>query len=92
MTIAQSLSRIGLILDVIGAVIFIVDSNRLSGLLAGMVKHIAEDHGRFDSKKFTTEEINDLQSKISSSRSFTRWGYAFFITGFLLQLLPNFIK
>ena len=92
MTIAQSLSSIGLILDVIGAVIFIVDSSRLSGLLASMVKHIAEDHGRFDSKRFTNNEMNDLQNKINSSRSFTHWGYAFFITGFLLQLLPNFIK
>jgi hypothetical protein len=89
---AQTVSAFGLILDVIGAIIFIFDSNRLSGLLAGMVKHIAEDHGKWDSTQFKKEDLNDLQNKINSSRSFTRWGYAFFLIGFLLQLISNFIK
>jgi len=87
---AQSISIIGLILNVVGSILFIADTNRLSSLLAGMVKHIAEDHGKYDSRHFKKEEINNLQNKINSSKSLSWWGYSFFLIGFLLQLVSNF--
>ena len=77
----------GLALDVIGSLLFISDTNRLSGLLASMVKHIAEDHGKYDSKSFSKEEIENLQTNINKSKTLTMCGYVFFSLGFLLQLL-----
>ena len=81
------LAIIGLILNVVGSFVFILDSNRLSGLLAKMVGHMAEGHGKFDSKSFSKEEIQELEHKISASKKLTYLGYTLFIGGFALQLL-----
>ncbi len=78
---------IGLFFNVIGSVLFIVDTNRLSSQLASMVKRIAEDHGKYDSRRFTEPEIGQLQTRIVTSKRLTFLGYIFFLSGFGLQLI-----
>lgn len=84
------LSVTGLVLNVIGSVLFIIDTNRLSGLLASIVKQMVQDHGKMDSKVFSKAEILQLQTRIVSSKKLTTMGYIFFISGFLMQLVSYY--
>jgi len=77
----------GLVLNVIGSIVFIIDSNRLSGVVAKMVGHMADGYGMWDTKKFQENEIKELEQKISSSKKLTSLGYVLFISGFALQLI-----
>ncbi|MFT4754800.1 MAG: hypothetical protein ACI85Q_002362 [Salibacteraceae bacterium] len=83
------LAIIGLILNVIGSFLFIIDSNRLSGMLAKMVHHMADGYGTWDSNTFEKHEIEELQRKISTSKRLTSYGYLLFIGGFILQLIAS---
>jgi len=77
----------GLVMNVIGSLLFIIDSNRLQNTLSSMVEQIAEGHGRFDGKSFTTDQLKHLANNIRKSKSFTIVGYTLFIAGFALQLI-----
>lgn len=88
----QSISSLGLILDVIGAGFFIVDTNRLFLILSRIVKQIAEDNGKMDAHRFSQQEIQGLQSGINSSRRFTLLGSILLGTGFLLQLIGAYLQ
>ncbi|MEO1096480.1 MAG: hypothetical protein AAFX57_01840 [Bacteroidota bacterium] len=80
------LSITGLVLNVIGSIFFIIDTNQLSNMLASMVKHMAKGHGKFDSRSFSKEEIGSLEKLIKKSKLLTVLGYSFFLLGFTLQL------
>lgn len=86
------IATIGLILNVIGSVIFIIDSNRLSGVLSSMMTHMARGFGLWDQEPINEEQQNELNNKIIASKKLAYWGYALFLTGFILQLIALWWK
>lgn len=84
------LAIIGLVFNVAGSIAFIIDTNRLSSLLSSMVKHMADGYGFWDQKPFEKEQLFELKKGVSTSKRLTRWGYLFFLGGFLLQLIAAY--
>lgn len=83
---------IGLTLNIIGSILFIIDSKKLFGWLTYMTTHMAEDHGKFDGQKFSREEMEKFNERVQNSRTLTLWGLWLFFFGFFIQLIPNILK
>ena len=77
-------NTIGLVLNVFGSAMFLIDNYRLSGLMSSMVHQMSEDHGRFDSKKFPKEEMKTLSTRIKASGRWNIFGGILFLSGFFL--------
>jgi len=86
------LSIFGLIMNVIGSLIFIWDSNRLSGKLSFIVRRMAERYGYVNMQPFERSELDDLDKGILSSKKLAYLGYGLFVGGFLLQLISAFLQ
>jgi hypothetical protein len=85
----KNLNLIGLVLNVTASVLFLIDSSRLSGLLASLVHKIAPGIGRFDSSRNrpTEQEIKSLEQRITQSKWIQIIGAVLLALGFILQLI-----
>lgn len=61
----------------------------LSRWLTFMVGRMAKDHGSFDSKQFSKEEMKGIDKRVRNSRTLTLWGFSLFLGGFAMQLIPR---
>ena len=87
----EYLNLIGLTLNVIGSLLFIDDTNKVSSTLNNVIIKISEHSGNY-SGIIVQENATKLKLEVSSSKKRTRCGYFLFMVGFLLQIFELFIR
>ena len=55
-----------------------------------LVQKMAETHGKYDSRKFTQEDLNNLTKAVTASKTLNLLGILFLLIGFSLQLVAFF--
>lgn len=88
----SQIAFIGLTLNIIGSILFIIDSNKLFGWLTYMTAHMAKGHGKFDREEFSREEMQKFAKRVRNSRTLTLWGFSLFFFGFLIQIISNILN
>lgn len=81
----NNIELIGVFLNVSGAILLAIDAARIISIMSKIVKHLANNHGTFDTLKVKQEKLEILATRITVSKFLTPIGILLTIIGACLQ-------